>query len=109
MINYILLILTALSFILLIIGIIYMNKLKRFEDERILTTKNILTFGLFFLLLNLGISSLTILDKLFQSTLIKISPNIPNYIQTLDQISNTAFIPLFAICLLAAMISLKEL
>lgn len=109
MINEIILILTLLSFTALIIGIVYIIKLKRFEDERILNIKNIITFGLFFLVLNLIITFLVYLDKVFPTILLKISANIPSYIQELNQISDIIFIPLFAICLLAAMISLKEI
>lgn len=107
MINEILLITSALAFIVLIVAMFYIIKLKRFEDERLMDSINILAFSLFFILMFLGINTLDYLNKSFNLT--KISTNIPNYIQTLNSINNIALIPLFAICLLAGMMVLKEL
>lgn len=107
MINIILLVLSFLSFIALGTAVIYIIKLKRFEDERIEDSQNILTFSLFFMIMFLAISALNYLSKAVNLT--KISINIPYYVQTLNSINNIALMPLFVICLLAGMLVLKEL
>ncbi len=108
MIEYIVLGLSSLSFIFLAIAIIYILKLARFEDPRITSTQNILLFGFFFLLFHLAITAIEYLNKSFPKLLISLSANIPSYIESLKQIDNLAFIPLFFVCLLVGMIVLKE-
>lgn len=109
MINYVLLTLSGISFILILIAIIYNIKIRQFEDERLHNSINILIFGLFFLLFYLGIKVLNFLDKSFPELLIKISSNIPSYIQTLENYNYPIFITLFLISLLVAMITLKDI
>ena len=73
MIEYIILALSSLSFIFLAIAIIYTLKLARFEDQRIVSTQNILLFGLFFLLFHLAITAIEYFNKSFPKILVSLS------------------------------------
>lgn len=99
--DYILIGINVLSFVFIFFSIIFMAKIKKFEDLKLGNGFKVLILGFFFLGLFLLINALNYLNKLFLFIQ-------ESYLTDLLSISELILIPLFAICFLAAILLFKE-
>ena len=109
MLDYFIFGLSAASFILVILSLIFINKKKLYEHPKLEPGINALLFGLFFLALFLLIKALEYANLLFHEIFLKITPGITTYLNYLTSISDLAFVPLTAVCFFVAMLMFKRL
>jgi hypothetical protein len=99
--EYILTGINVLSFVFIVLSVLVMIKIKKFEDLRLGNGFKVLILGFFFLGLFLLINVIRYLNTIFQFVQ-------ENYLSYLFNIEELILIPLFAICFLAAIILFKE-
>jgi hypothetical protein len=99
--DYILTGINVLSFVFIVLSILVMVKIKKFEDLKLGNGFKGLILGFFFLGLFLLILVIKYLNTIFEFIQ-------ENYISYLFSISELVLIPLFAICFLVAIYLFKE-
>lgn len=106
--NYILFGVSSLVLILAIIILIYLFKERRFEKRKIHAGYNALIFSFLVLILIGLIKSVSSLDSVAHEDLVVLVPEITKYISYLLEANNFILLPLFAICMLVAVILFRE-
>ena len=97
--------LSIASFVFIVLALFFMIKEKKFENKKLKSGINMIIFGLFFLVLLIGINMLYYANEIFNFE--EFLPLI--YINYLTQIADFGFVPLVAVLFLIAMFIFKKL
>ena len=89
----------VLSFVFILLGILFLKKLKDYENKRLEDGYNALLFGLFCFLLFLLVKVLFYVNILFIE-----SSSLGQYFNLLNSIALLIFIPLMSVCFLVALL-----
>lgn len=108
MMNYLLVGLSAFSFMFLIFSFRYILRQKKYEDIRLANGINALAFGILLLSIHLLVKTFVFVDKAFNVYLIKISSLIPYYIALTEQVTNSSVLLLAAASFFVAILLFKE-
>lgn len=100
--------LDALSVLLILLTIIFMVKNREYEKFELELAINAIIFSLFFLLLFMIINVLRSADLAIHNELASLLPEISTYIGYASQVADMALAPLFAVCLVAGLILVRE-
>ena len=102
--QYILFGLYVLSFVFVLLGIIFLKRLKDYENNRLEDGYNALLFGLFCFLLFLLVKVLIYVNRLFLE-----SVSLGQYFNLLNSLGFLVFIPLMSVCFVVALILFTDI
>lgn len=103
MINYIILGLNCLAFLLVLIGLLYIFRSNRYEEKIVVKSAfNIILFGLVVLAGYVAFNAVKYADILFHDKIVGIIPKITGAVVYSGYVVELVFIPLIAICFLVA-------